>query len=103
MVQRPRGEAKEEKGENGGKMERTQQSIPILLAGEACSDLKEETEARRGEARRGSFWNGDGTHWRGEARELQRKNKGFGYGLGEALCFQGEGEMRTEGFGLMRG
>ena len=44
---------KEEKGENGGKMERTQQSIPILLAGEACSDLKEETEARRGEARRG--------------------------------------------------
>ena len=55
MVQRPRGEAKEEKGENGGKMERTQQSIPILLAGEACSDLKEETEARRGEARRGSF------------------------------------------------
>ena len=26
-----------------------------MLAGEACSDLKEETEARRGEARRGSF------------------------------------------------
>ena len=50
MVQRPRGEAKEEKGENGGKMERTQQRIPVLLAGEACSDLKEETEARRGDS-----------------------------------------------------
>ena len=50
MVQRPRGEAKEEKGENGGKMERTQQSIPILLASEACSDLKEEAEARRGDS-----------------------------------------------------
>ena len=66
-VQRTRGEAKEEKGENGGKMELYQQSIPILLAGEACSNLKEEKEARQGEgasemvmvhtdeARQGSF------------------------------------------------
>ena len=48
-------------------MELYQQSIPILLAGEACSNLKEEKEARQGEgasemvmihtneARRGSF------------------------------------------------
>ena len=92
MVQRPRGEAKEEKGENGGKMERTQQSIPILLAGEACSDLKEETEARRGEARELLKWRWYTLTRRGEARELQRKNKGFGYGLGEALCFQVKGK-----------
>ena len=49
MVQRTRGKAKEEKGENGGKMELYQQSIPILPAGEACSNLEEEKEARRGE------------------------------------------------------
>ena len=51
----------------GEKMELQQQSIPILLTGEACSNLKEEKEARQGEgasemvtvhtdkARRGSF------------------------------------------------
>ena len=86
MVQRPRGEAKEEKGENGGKMERTQQSIPILLAGEACSNLKEEKEARRGEgasemvmvhtdeARRGSF---------------NARIKGSGLGFGRGTLFSG--------------
>ena len=85
-VQRPRGEAKEEKGENGGKMEQTQQSIPILLASEACSNLKEETEVRRGEgasemvmvhtdeARRGSF---------------NTRIKGLGLGFGRGTLFSG--------------
>ena len=70
----------------GEKMELQQQSIPILLAGEACSNLKEEKEARRGEgvskmvtvhideARQGSF---NAFLW------VQV------WVLGEALCFQG--------------
>ena len=68
-----------------------------MLTGEACLNLKEEKEARRGkeasemvmvhtgEARRGSF---------------KRKNKGFRFGFWERhSVFRGEGEMRTEGIG----
>ena len=102
MVQRTWGEAKEEKGQNGGKKGTlaTEHKIRKSLKPEGG----EGGEARRGEARRESFWNGDSTHLWGKARELQRIFMGSGLGFGRGTLFSGvKGKWEVKEMGNQRG
>ena len=85
-VQRTRGEAKEEKGQNGGK-NGTLATENTYLARRWSLFKPERGEG--GEASWGSFWNGDGTHWRGKARRgsFNARIKGLGLGFGRGTLF----------------
>ena len=57
-----------------------------------------------GEARWGSFWNGDGTHWQGEVRELQRIFMGSGLGFWRGTLFSGgKGKWELKELGISAG
>ena len=100
-VQRTRGEAKEEKGQNGGK-NGTLATEHTYLA--RRWSLFKPKGGEGGEARRGSFWNGNDTHWRGEARELQRIFMGSGLGFGSGTLFSGvKGKWERKEIGISAG